>query len=72
VHYFPVSQGLGELPEMVAWLTGTEEGRRRAKRVADQGREWAAKTMREEDRVIYVYRLLLELARMQDPGREAM
>ncbi|KAL3958577.1 hypothetical protein ACCO45_006739 [Purpureocillium lilacinum] len=72
VHYFPVSQGLGELPEMVAWLMGTEEGRRRAKMVADRGREWAAKTMREEDRVIYVYRLLLELARMQDPGREAM
>ncbi|UNI23308.1 hypothetical protein JDV02_009138 [Purpureocillium takamizusanense] len=72
VHYIPVSQGLGELPEMVAWLTGTEEGRSRAKMVADRGRQWAARAMREQDRAIYVYRLLLELARIQDPGREAM
>ncbi|KAL2127733.1 hypothetical protein VTI74DRAFT_10250 [Chaetomium olivicolor] len=40
VHYVPVSQGLDKLPELVRWLTGTEEGRRRAKSVAEQGREW--------------------------------
>ncbi|KAJ4291381.1 hypothetical protein N0V88_005974 [Collariella sp. IMI 366227] len=72
VHYFPVSQGLGEVPELVEWLTGTEEGRSRAKRVADQGREWAAKAMRDEDMGVYMYRLILELARLQDPEREAM
>ncbi|KAJ6442794.1 methyltransferase [Purpureocillium lavendulum] len=72
VHYLPVSLGLGELPEMVAWLTGTEEGRRRAKAVADNGREWAARAMRTEDRSIYMFRLMLELARLQDPEREAM
>jgi hypothetical protein len=63
---------LAELPELVAWLTGTEEGMRRARAVAEQGREWAAKTMREEDRAVYVYRLLLELARLQNPEREVM
>ncbi|PWI65414.1 hypothetical protein PCL_07015 [Purpureocillium lilacinum] len=72
VHYLPVSQDLGELPEMVVWLIEAEDGKRRAKNVADQGREWAARAMREEDRAIYVFRLLLELARIQDPDRKAM
>ena len=43
VHYLPVSQGLGELPELVAWLTGTEAGQKRARAVAEQGRQWAAR-----------------------------
>ncbi|POR39227.1 Uncharacterized protein TPAR_00568 [Tolypocladium paradoxum] len=72
VHYVPVSQGLGELPELVAWLTGTEAGRRRARRVADGGREWAARGMRGQDRGVYMYRLMLELSRVQDPAREAV
>lgn len=72
VHYLPVSQGLGELPELVEWLTGTEAGRRRARAVADRGRAWVARAMRAEDRGVYLYRLMLELARVQDPGRQAM
>ncbi|KAK4122997.1 glycosyltransferase family 90 protein [Parathielavia appendiculata] len=71
VHYLPVSQGLGELPELVSWLRGTEEGRRRARLVAERGREWAMRAMRHEDRGLYVYRLMLELARIQDPERQA-
>ncbi|KND87665.1 hypothetical protein TOPH_07696 [Tolypocladium ophioglossoides CBS 100239] len=39
VHYVPVSQGLGELPELVAWLTGSEAGRARARRVGGAGDE---------------------------------
>ncbi|KAK4108034.1 glycosyltransferase family 90 protein [Canariomyces notabilis] len=72
VHYIPVSQDLGEVPELVSWLTGTEEGRARAKTVAERGREWAARAMRDEDRAVYIYRLMLELARIQDPERPAM
>ena len=72
VHYIPVSQGQGELPELVTWLTATEEGQQRARTVADRGREWAARAMRKEDRAVYVYRLMLELARVLDPKRQAM
>ncbi|PNY25269.1 Uncharacterized protein TCAP_04793 [Tolypocladium capitatum] len=72
VHYAPVSQGMAELPELVAWLTETEAGRARARRLAEAGREWAARAMRVEDRGVYVYRLMLELARALDPEREAM
>ncbi|DAA76093.1 TPA_exp: Uncharacterized protein A8136_1130 [Trichophyton benhamiae CBS 112371] len=71
VHYIPVSQSMEELPELVSYLTSTESGRRRAKEVADQGREWFSRAFRGVDMTIYIYRLLLELARLQDPERQA-
>ncbi|ROV95672.1 hypothetical protein VMCG_07575 [Cytospora schulzeri] len=69
LHYVPVSQGMEELPELVMHLTTTEAGREAAKHIAEEGREWFNKAFREVDRTIYLYRLLLELARLQDPKR---
>ncbi|OAA66162.1 Lipopolysaccharide-modifying protein [Cordyceps fumosorosea ARSEF 2679] len=70
VHYVPVSMSLEELPELVTYLTSTAEGRRRAAEMAAAGRDWLGKAMRREDMVVYVYRLMLELARLQDPNRQ--
>ncbi|OAQ96711.1 hypothetical protein LLEC1_04918 [Akanthomyces lecanii] len=70
VHYVPVSQSLEELAELVMYLTTTDSGQQKAKEMADKGREWYGKAMRKEDMVIYVYRLMLELARLQDPNRQ--
>jgi hypothetical protein len=70
MHYIPVSLSMEELPELV-FLPSTDSGRQRAKEIAEQGREWYIKAFREIDLGIYVYRLLLELARLQDPAREA-
>lgn len=70
LHYIPVSQSMDELPELVLYLTSTETGQRRAKEIAEQGRDWFFKAFRESDLSIYTYRLLLELARLQDPGRQ--
>ncbi|KAI1177812.1 glycosyltransferase family 90 protein [Nemania sp. FL0916] len=71
VHYVPVSLDMGELPELVFFLTSTETGRERAREIAEAGRDWFGKAFREVDVVIYVYRLLLELQRLQDPDRRA-
>jgi hypothetical protein len=71
VHYVPVSQSLEELPEIVLYLTSTEAGRKRAKEMALEGHQWFSKAFRQVDMTIYVYRLLLELARLQDPQRPA-
>lgn len=71
VHFIPVSQSMEELPELVFYLTSTDAGQKQAKEIADQGREWYRKAFREIDMTIYTYRLLLELARLQDPTREA-
>ena len=71
VHYVPVSQGMEEVPELVFYLTSTEDGQRRAREIAEQGRSWFQVAFREVDLSIYTYRLLLELARLQDPQRQA-
>jgi hypothetical protein len=71
VHYIPVSQSLEELPELVNYLTLTKTGQKLAEEVARQGSEWMTKAVREVDMTIYIWRLLLELARLQDPTREA-
>lgn len=71
VHYIPVSQSMKELPELVSYLTSTEAGQKIAKEIAEQGREWFSKAFRDVDLSIYSYRLLLELARLQDPNRPA-
>ncbi|KAI0801590.1 hypothetical protein GGR55DRAFT_683701 [Xylaria sp. FL0064] len=71
VHYIPVSQSMEELPELVFYLTSTQSGQRRAREIAQQGRQWYTQALREVDVVIYMYRLFLELARLQDPDRPA-
>ncbi|KAG0644101.1 hypothetical protein HOY80DRAFT_1013755 [Tuber brumale] len=40
------------------------------KKLAGQGREWAAKVLRKEDIEVYMFRLMLEYARLLDDRRE--
>jgi hypothetical protein len=60
-----------ELPELVTYLTSSESGQQIAREIAESGRDWYSKAFREVDMSIYTYRLLLELARLQDPERQA-
>ncbi|KAK3343195.1 hypothetical protein B0H65DRAFT_577120 [Neurospora tetraspora] len=69
VHYFPVSMGMEEVPELVMYLTSSEEGRKKAREVAERGREWWGRALRERDMGVYLYRLLLEVGRLQERGR---
>ncbi|KAL7628431.1 hypothetical protein AAE478_002634 [Parahypoxylon ruwenzoriense] len=71
VHYIPVSQSMEELPELMLYLASTEIGQALARGIAEQGRNWFSKAFREVDLAVYTYRLLLELARLQDPKRPA-
>lgn len=41
-----------------------------AKKLADQGREWANKVLRREDIEVYMFRLLLEYGRICDDNRD--
>jgi hypothetical protein len=59
-----------ELPEMIMYFT-SEAGQKRAREIAEQGREWFSKAFRKEDLTVYMYRVLLELVRLQDPKRSA-
>jgi hypothetical protein len=63
---------MDELPELVLYLASTELGQLRAREIAEQGREWTSRALREIDIALYVYRLLLELARLQNIHREKL
>jgi hypothetical protein len=41
-----------------------------AKRIAQEGKTWAEKVLRREDMMLYVWRLLLEFARICDDNRD--
>ncbi|KAF5552546.1 glycosyltransferase family 90 [Fusarium napiforme] len=69
LHYVPISQSMEELPELVFYLTSTASGKEVARRIAERGRQWHARAFREVDIGLYIYRLLLEMARLQDPQR---
>lgn len=71
VHYVPVSIPMDELPETMRFLALTEDGSKRAKQIADNGREWQSKALRKQDASVFLYRLLLEYARLLDDSRVA-
>jgi hypothetical protein len=71
VHFIPVSPGMEELPELVTYLTSSHQGRQVARDIADRGRAWFSQALRDVDMRVYIYRLVLELARLQDPKRLA-
>ncbi|KAH8660033.1 hypothetical protein BX600DRAFT_482121 [Xylariales sp. PMI_506] len=43
-----------------------------ARRIAEEGQKWAQKVLRREDMVLYMWRLLLEYARVMDPHRDRL
>lgn len=71
LHYVPISLDMNELPEVVRYLSEEEEGRQAAAFMAEKGREWSLRVLRPVDQALYVYRLMLELARVQDAERPA-
>jgi hypothetical protein len=64
---------------VMEFFLGYEKGKGRkagrdqlARRIAKEGHEWATKVLRKEDMRIYMYRLLLEYARVMDDKRESL
>ncbi|ORY12206.1 hypothetical protein BCR34DRAFT_436121, partial [Clohesyomyces aquaticus] len=85
VHYVPVDTTLVDLYGVMHYFLGENakalSGRRepqiqahdeQARRIALGGKEWAERVLRKEDMLVYVYRLLLEYARVVDDRRERL
>lgn len=68
-HYIPISLSFSELPEIVRFLTETEEGVEIGRRVAKAGREWVGTGLGERERGIYFWRVLMELGWLGDEAR---
>jgi len=60
VHYVPLGLAGDEYVESVRYFDQEESGRTEAKRLAEAGREWAQKALRNEDLEVWYFRLLLE------------
>ncbi|KAH8730322.1 hypothetical protein GQ44DRAFT_607047 [Phaeosphaeriaceae sp. PMI808] len=75
-HFIPMDNTFVDLYGVMEYFVGTRSSSYahddEARRVAEAGKEWADKVLRKEDMLIYVYRLLLEYARVVDDKRERL
>ncbi|KAK5167698.1 uncharacterized protein LTR77_007397 [Saxophila tyrrhenica] len=80
-HFVPLSNEFNELYSLLTYFIGlqaqgdgeelkVERHDYEAFKMAEQGRKWAQKVLRKEDIEIYLYRLLLEYARIIDDNRD--
>lgn len=74
VHYLPVSMSLEEVPEMMRFLTHDRRGRgdKVGSEVAQAGKLWAAKVLRERDMAIVMAVIAMELERVMSDARNEM
>ncbi|GIZ48076.1 hypothetical protein CKM354_001115100 [Cercospora kikuchii] len=63
-----IEGGIGE-KEILRGRPGHDK---QAERIATEGASWSRKVLRREDRLAYLYRLILELARLSDERRGRM
>jgi len=71
LHFVPLDNSFMDVYAVMDYflLHGHDD---QARRIAEEGREWAAKAMRDEDMMLYTWRLLLEYARVLDPKRDQL
>ncbi|KAJ2891288.1 glycosyltransferase family 90 protein [Zalerion maritima] len=70
LHFVPMDNTYRDLYAILDWLTKDERGDAAAAMIADAGAWWAAQVLRREDMLLYVWRLLLEWARVCDDNRD--
>jgi len=76
-HFIPMDNRYDDYYSLMTYFMGDEKlGMPRheemAKKIADQGREYAEKVLRREDLEVYMLRLLLEYGRLLDDNRETI
>ncbi|KAF2102154.1 hypothetical protein NA57DRAFT_64729 [Rhizodiscina lignyota] len=72
LHYVPLSLRGDEWLESVRYFAGEEQGKDLGRKIAEEGREWANKALRNEDMEVWFFRLLLEYGRLLDDDREVI
>ncbi|GAO15333.1 uncharacterized protein UV8b_04844 [Ustilaginoidea virens] len=73
VHFVPLDNTLQDLYPLLDYFSDRGgPGDAAARLIAEQGREWAERVLRREDMRLYVWRLLLEWARVCDGNRHTL
>ncbi|ETS82870.1 hypothetical protein PFICI_04746 [Pestalotiopsis fici W106-1] len=72
-HFVPLDNTLQDLYGVLDYFADRDAaGDEAAREIAEAGAEWAARVLRREDMLLYVWRLLLEFARVCDQKRELL
>lgn len=73
VHFVPLDNTWQDLyPALEYFADGSGPGDSAARYIAEEGKKWAEQVLRREDMRLYVWRLLLEWARVCDEKRESL
>lgn len=72
IHYIPLSFRGDEYLEVVRYASEEEEGKAMMRKMAEESREWAGKVLRNVDMEVYMFRLMLEYARVVDEARDVI
>jgi hypothetical protein len=73
MHFVPLDSTLQDLHAVLEFFAdGAGAGDAAARFIAERGAEWADKVLRREDMKLYVWRLLLEWARVVDENRDTL
>ena len=72
LHFAPMDNTFQDLYAILDFFTQDSQGDKAAQLLAEEGQAWASKVLRREDMRLYVWRLLLEWARVCDEKRETL
>jgi hypothetical protein len=70
LHFVPLDNTFADVYGVMDYFLDGHDAE--ARRIAEEGKEWADKVLRREDMMLYVWRLLLEYARVVDPKRDRL
>ncbi|KKK19044.1 hypothetical protein AOCH_004186 [Aspergillus ochraceoroseus] len=70
VHYVPLSFRGDEFVETMRYFVSEDAGRTAGPRLAQNGQEWAQRSLRNEDMEVWFFRVLLEYGRLVDDNRD--
>lgn len=72
LHFVPMDNTLQDLYGILDYFTRDGKGDAAARMIAETGKAWGELVLRREDMVLYVWRLLLEFARVCDENRDRL
>lgn len=71
-HFVPLDNTFQDLHAVLDYLVSSGKGDAAAHMIASAGKRWAEQVLRREDMLLYVWRLLLEFARVCDVNRNRL
>ncbi|ROW03243.1 hypothetical protein VSDG_01562 [Cytospora chrysosperma] len=72
LHFAPMDNTLQDMYGILDYFTRDEKGDAVARMIAETGKSWGEMALRREDMLLYVWRLLLEFARVCDDQRDRL